>query len=386
MTPGAAPIAAAPAGPLAGTGPPNPAHLAGQDRESLVLLRGTGNATNQLPAGALPSCRVASPGMTVAFLPSPGPGTWHLALLPVRGYALCIVLGILVAVRLASRRYQQLGGDRGVILDVATWAVPAGLIGARLYSVVTDYELYFKPGRDWIDIFRVWDGGIGMPGAVMAGVLGAWLGCRRAGVRFGPVAGAAAPAAAIGQAIGRWGNWFNQELYGRPSSLPWAVEIDPAHRVIPFENYATFQPAFLYESLWDLALGLALIWAAGRFRLTGDRVLALYAAGYATGSFVVQSLRIDFAHHLLGLRTDQWAMIAVWIAALGYLIMTRGKRGPDVLIRRAPRSSPGRPEFAAPQAGAHPGDNPHEADVPSESGVSRTARSGEDCTGGVISV
>ena len=189
------------------------------------------------------------------------------------------MLGILVAVRLASRRYQQLGGDRGVILDVATWAVPAALIGARLYSVVTDYELYFKPGRDWIDIFRVWDGGIGMPGAVVAGILGAWLGCRRAGVRFGPVAGAAAPAVAIGQAIGRWGNWFNQELYGRPSSLPWAVEIDPAHRVIPYENYATFQPAFLYESLWDLALGLALIWAAGRFRLTGDRVLALYAGG-----------------------------------------------------------------------------------------------------------
>ena len=234
---------------------------------------------------------MASPGTTVAFLPSPGPGTWHLGLLPVRGYALCIVLGILVAVRVASRRYVRLGGHPGVILDVATWAVPAGLVGARLYSVVTDYELYFRPGRDWIDIFRVWDGGIGMPGAVVAGVLGAWLGCRRAGVRFGPVAGAAAPAVAFGQAIGRWGNWFNQELYGRPSSLPWAVEIDPAHRVIPYENYATFQPAFLYESLWDLLLGLALIWAARRFRLTGDRVLALYAAGYATGSFAVQSLR-----------------------------------------------------------------------------------------------
>ena len=133
----------------------------------------------------LASRDVASPGTTVAFLPSPGPGTWHLGLLPVRGYALCIVLGILVAVRVASRRYQRIGGRRGVILDVATWAVPAGLIGARLYSVVTDYELYFKPGRDWIDIFRVWDGGIGMPGAVVAGVLGAWLGCRRAGVRFG---------------------------------------------------------------------------------------------------------------------------------------------------------------------------------------------------------
>ena len=118
---------------------------------------------------------MASPGTTVAFLPSPGPGTWNLGLLPVRGYALCVVLGILVAVRVASRRYVRLGGHPGVILDVATWAVPAGLVGARLYSVVTDYELYFRPGRDWIDIFRVWDGGIGMPGAVVAGALGAWL-------------------------------------------------------------------------------------------------------------------------------------------------------------------------------------------------------------------
>jgi prolipoprotein diacylglyceryl transferase len=329
---------------------------------------------------------VASPGTTVAFLPSPGPGTWHLGLLPVRGYALCIVLGILVGVSVANRRYLRIGGRPGVILDVATWAVPAGLIGARLYSVITDYELYFKPGRDWIDIFRVWDGGIGMPGAVVAGVLGAWLACRRAGVRFGPVAGAAAPAIAFGQAIGRWGNWFNQELYGRPSSLPWAVKIDPAHRVIPYENYATFQPAFLYESLWDLALGVALIWAARRFRLPGDRLLALYAAGYATGSFAVQSLRIDFAHHLIGLRTDQWAMIAIWIAAVGYLTMTTGRRGPEVLTRRAPLSSRGRAAFAGRDARAHPGGNPREADVSSESGVSRTARSGDDCTGGVISV
>jgi prolipoprotein diacylglyceryl transferase len=329
---------------------------------------------------------VASPGTTVAFLPSPGPGTWHLGLLPVRGYALCIVLGIIVAVCVASRRYLRLGGRRGVILDVATWAVPAGLIGARLYSVATDYEFYFKPGRDWIDIFRVWDGGIGMPGAVVAGVLGAWLACRRAGVRFGPVAGAAAPAVALGQAIGRWGNWFSQELYGRPSSLPWAVKIDPAHRVIPYENYATFQPAFLYESLWDLALAVALIAAARRFRLPGDRLFALYAAGYATGSFAVQSLRIDFAHHLLGLRTDQWAMIAIWIAAVSYLIMTAGRRGPEVITRRGAGSSPGQAAFAGGAARAHPGDNPREADVPSESGVSRTARSGDDCTGGVISV
>src|ERR1700761_4480266 len=157
--------------------------------------------------------------MSIAYLPSPVRGVWHLGLLPVRAYALCIVLGVVVAVWLASRRYRAAGGQAGVILDVAAWAVPAGLIGARLYSVLTDYPLYVGPHRDWTAIFRVWDGGI--PGAIALGALGAWIGCRRARVPFASVAGACAPAIAIGQAIGRVGNWFGQELYGRPSSLPW---------------------------------------------------------------------------------------------------------------------------------------------------------------------
>jgi phosphatidylglycerol---prolipoprotein diacylglyceryl transferase len=141
------------------------------------------------------------------------------------------------------------------------------------------------------------------------------------------VAGAAAPAVAFGQAIGRWADWFNQSRYGRPSSVPWAVAIDPAHRIVPYENYTTFQPTFLYESLWDVAVGLAVIWAARRFLLTGDRTLALYAGLYAAGAAAIQTLRVDFAHDFLALRVDQWVLIAVAAGAAGYLVFTAGRPG-----------------------------------------------------------
>jgi prolipoprotein diacylglyceryl transferase len=278
--------------------------------------------------------------MVMAFIPSPSRSSWQFGPIPVRAYALCFVAGILVAVWLANRRYLRTGGRPGMILDAATWAVPFGLVGARIYSVVTDYELYFGPGRDWTDIFRIWNGGIGIPGAIGAGAVGAWLACRRAGVSLATVAGAAAPAIPVGQAIGRWGNWFNQELYGRPSTLPWAVEIDPAHRIPGYENYATFQPAFLYESLWDLVVAAAVIWATRRFLLTGDRSFAVYAGTYAVGRYGTESLRIDYAHHLLGLRINQWLMAAVFAAAVIYLYLTRHQRNPDVIASPAPARTP----------------------------------------------
>src|ERR1700678_3988383 len=149
--------------------------------------------------------------MSVAYIPSPSRGVWHLGAIPIRGYALCIILGVLVAVWLANRRYLAAGGQRGVILDVAAWSVPLGLLGARLYGVISDYELYFGRHRDWITVLRVWDGGIGMPGGLVLGFAGAWIACRRSGVPLGPVAGASAPAIAIGQAIGSWSAWFHQQ-------------------------------------------------------------------------------------------------------------------------------------------------------------------------------
>jgi prolipoprotein diacylglyceryl transferase len=257
---------------------------------------------------------------------------WHLGPIPIRAYAICIVLGVLVALLVADRRYRRIGGRAGLILDVATLAVPFGLIGARAYSVITNYQLYVGHRHDWTDILRIWDGGIGIPGAVVAGALGAWIACRRAGVTFGPVAGAAAPGLAFGQAAGRWGNWFDQQLYGRPTTLPWGVEIAPEHRVRGYENFATFQPAFLYESVWDVLVGLLVIYAVRRFLLTGDRAFALYAGAYAIGGFLAQSLRIDPSHHILGLRVNQWVLAAVFAAAVCYLYLTRRKRGPDNLV------------------------------------------------------
>lgn len=366
--------------------------------------------------------------MSAAFIPSPARGEWHLGPVPIRGYALCIILGIVVAVWLANRRYLRIGGRAGLILEVAIWAVPVGLVGARLYSVITDYELYFGKAGDWVAVIRIWDGGIGIPGAVAAGALGAWIACRRAGVSLTPVAGAAAPGIAFAQAIGRLGNWFNQELYGRPSSLPWAVTIDPAHRVVPYENYATFQPAFLYESLWDVAVGLLVIWAARRFLLTGDRTFALYAALYAVGRYGVESVRIDYAHRILGVRVNEWVMLLVVIGAVSYLVLTRRKRGPDTVGQtraRAPARHPvpalatggslpappagplaepqarpsagpgGRPRGeppAEPQAesgGAERGGTGDKPDNPAdcaEQGVSGPAGGGDDGTGGVISM
>jgi prolipoprotein diacylglyceryl transferase len=269
--------------------------------------------------------------MSAAFLPSPSRAVWHLGPVPVRAYAICIILGVLVALKVATRRYRKIGGTDGVLLDVAMLAVPAGLIGARAYSIITDHQLYVGHGQDWTAVLRIWDGKIGLPGAVAAGALGAWAACRRAGVAFGPVAGAAAPGLAFGQAIGRWGNWFSQALYGRPATLPWAVEIAPEHRVRGYENFATFQPAFLYESIWDVLVGLLVIYAMRRFVLTGDRAFALYAGTYAIGGFWIQSLRIDPSHHILGLRVNQWVMAAVLAGAIAYLYLTRHKRGPDDL-------------------------------------------------------
>ncbi|HCU97327.1 MAG TPA: prolipoprotein diacylglyceryl transferase [Actinobacteria bacterium] len=316
--------------------------------------------------------------MAAAFIPSPSRGTWHLGPLPIRAYALCLVGGIILGVWAASRCYRRVGGRPGVILDIATWAVPCGLAGARLYSVITDYQLYFGAGRDWVTIVRIWDGGLGIPGAVAAGSLGAWLACRHAGVSPAPVAGAAAPGLAFGLAAGYWGNWFSQQVYGRPSTMPLAVEISPAHRVPGYENYATFQPTFLYECGWDLLVGVLVIWAARRFLPAGDRAFAGCLAGLAVGRYFTESLRIDPAYHLLGLRVSQWVMALVFTGAAGYLYLTRGKRAPDHTGGAAAGSGTLRPTSAAvPLA---PGDCPP-AQFFHVPGVSAPGMSGQICTG-----
>lgn len=270
----------------------------------------------------------------LAFIPSPSQGVWNLGPVPLRAYALLIIAGIVIAVWFGGKRYVARGGQPGVITDIAIWAVPFGIVGGRLYHVITDNQLYFgADGKGLAAALRIWDGGLGIWGAVAFGALGAWIGARRAGVALPPIADAIAPAIALAQAIGRWGNYFNQELFGKPTTVPWALEIDPAYRPAGYEQYATFQPTFLYESLWLLGMVLVLVWADKRFRMGHGRVFALYVLLYCVGRFWIESLRIDDAHHILGLRLNEWTSILVGLGALAYLIVSARKRpGPDDIV------------------------------------------------------
>ncbi len=269
--------------------------------------------------------------MALASIPSPGRAAWRLGPLPVRAYALCVVAGILVAIVVASHRYRRAGGRPGAILDVAAWAIPFGLAGAVVHAVLVD------AGHDFTRTYRFWHAAavgvaaIGVPGATALGAVGAWIACRRAGLRLGPVAGAAAPAIAFGLAIGGLGIWWAQRFYGRPSAWWWAVQISPEHRVPGYENYATFQPAFLYQGLWDAALGFTVIWAARRFAqhdrgLSGERMFMVCAAGYAVGGFAVESLRLGALPQVLGIRYGELGDIAVFLLAVAGMYVSRPRR------------------------------------------------------------
>ncbi len=259
----------------------------------------------------------------LAYIPSPSQGVWNLGPIPLRAYALLIILGIVVAVWVGSRRYVDRGGRAGVIGDIAIWAVPFGIIGGRLYHVITDWQLYFAPGGSgFIGALRIWDGGLGIWGAVALGALGAWIGARRLGVALPPIADSIAPGIALAQAIGRWGNYFNQELFGAPTTLPWGLEIDPQFRPDGYAEYATFHPTFLYESLWLVGVALVVIWADRRFTMGHGRVFALYVLLYTMGRVWIEYLRIDTANQVLGLRLNVWTSILVGLGALIYLIVS----------------------------------------------------------------
>ena len=276
--------------------------------------------------------------MILASIPSPDQGVWHLGPFPVRAYALCILTGVVVAIWLGNRRWVQRGGQPGVMSDIAVWAVPFGLVGARLYHVVTDPELYFDPGRNPWAAFYIWQGGLGIWGAIAMGALGGYIACRRKGIPFPAMADALAPALALAQAIGRWGNYFNQELYGRHSTLPWALEIDPAHRESGMQQYATYQPTFLYESIWDIGTALLVIWADKRFKLGHGRAFALYVMAYTVGRAWIEDLRVDTANHILGLRLNEFTAVILFLLAATYFVVSaRLRPGREVLAQ--PESS-----------------------------------------------
>ena len=256
----------------------------------------------------------------LAYLPSPSTGVLHVGPVPLRAYAFCIILGVVVAVVLGDRRFVARGGQPGTVADVATWAVPAGLVGARLYHVVTSPAPYLE---EPVRALYVWQGGLGIPGGIAGGVLAGYLVCRRRGIRPGAFADAVAPGVALAQAVGRLGNWFNQELFGRPTTLPWALEIDPDHRPARFADAATFHPAFLYESLWNVGVALVVIWADRRYQLSGGRAFALYLALYAVGRGWIEALRVDDAAVLFGLRLNAYVMAVVLAGAVAYLVRRR---------------------------------------------------------------
>ncbi|MFF4196736.1 prolipoprotein diacylglyceryl transferase [Nonomuraea sp. NPDC001831] len=274
--------------------------------------------------------------MPLASIPSPSQGVWHLGFVPIRAYALCFIVAIGFGIWLSERRWRARGGERGTIGDIAMPAVILGLVGGRLYHVLVDWQTYFGPRaiKEPYQALFVWEGGLGIWGAVALGGVGVWLACRRRGLPLGPVADAIAPGIAFGQAIARWGNWFNQELYGSPTTLPWGLEIDQAHGGLPGTLY---HPTFLYESLWDVALGFALILAGRRLRPGRGRLFALYVAGYTAGRFWIEGLRIDpvggvdHAVTLLGLRINQWTSIVLFAGALVFLWATRRKEAEPAL-------------------------------------------------------
>lgn len=269
---------------------------------------------------------------TSASIPSPTVSVIRLGPLPIHLYALCIVAGILFAVWLTDRRWRERGGAAQQVGDVAGWAVLFGIVGGRLYHVITDPELYFASGRHPIDAVKIWDGGLGIWGAVALGALGAYIGCRRHKLNFAAFADAAAPGILIAQALGRWGNWFNNELYGRATTLPWKLQIhqldvvngkaarDASGHAIVLGYY---QPTFLYEMLWNLAVAAVLLLADRRRLLGRGQVFALYVMGYTLGRFWVEALRDDHANHILGMRVNSWVAILVFLAALAFFLVHR---------------------------------------------------------------
>ncbi|MDT7570513.1 MAG: hypothetical protein QOE05_687 [Actinomycetota bacterium] len=267
--------------------------------------------------------------MTLAYIPSPSQGVWHLGPLPVRAYALCIILGVIAAVLIGERRWVARGGTKGAIADMAGVAVPFGLVGGRIYHVITTPSQYLDHP---IEALYIWRGGLGIPGGILGGVIAGVIFCRRRGLSAGAMADAIAPGVPIAQAIGRFGNYSNQELFGRPTHLPWGLEIAPDNSdAIP--GAEAYHPTFLYEALWNVGVAGVVLWADRRWRLGRGRAFALYLALYAVGRSWVEALRIDEAHRFFGLRLNDYVAAVVFVGAVSYLIRKRGSGREEVVER-----------------------------------------------------
>jgi prolipoprotein diacylglyceryl transferase len=280
----------------------------------------------------------------LAFLPSPSENGFHVGPLLFRAYGICYVFAVLGAVVVTSRRWEKLGGDGALVQECALWGFPAGLIGGRLYFLATSWN---EVPDAWWGPFAIWRGGLGIWGGIAGGVLvGIWV-LHRRGANIPLFMDCVAPGLLVAQAIGRVGNWFNQELFGGPTTLPWGLEIDPEHRPAGYENDATFHPTFLYEIIWNLGLAAFLVWLGHHRRIRPPGLFALYVAGYSLGRIGEELLRVDPAHHIFGLRLNFFVAIALFLVGVIWFVrVQRGGREPDE------DPYPERREVGAPVAGS----------------------------------
>jgi len=278
---------------------------------------------------------VRFPLVALLSIPSPGdPFLINSGPIHARWYGLLLALGVLLAGWIARREFRRRSMDPELAYTIAVWAVPLGLIGARLYHVLTDWDSF---SNNYSQIPAIWNGGLSIFGAVLGGMLGCWIGCRRVNLPFWRVADCIAPGLVLAQALGRWGNYFNQELYGKPSDLPWAVKIDPAHRTPPYTDSSTFQPMFLYESILDVLVFFVLIWFTRRYwrRVPYGTVFALYVALYNFYRVPLETLKIDTADIFFGQRVNVWVSgVLVVIGLISFIVLFR--RRSDAPVSTAP--------------------------------------------------
>ncbi|MEU8069955.1 MULTISPECIES: prolipoprotein diacylglyceryl transferase [unclassified Micromonospora] len=311
-----------------------------------------------------------APMTPLAAMPSPSTAVWQLGPVPIRAYALCIILGIVVACVVTEYRLRRRGVAPGAVLDIAVWAVPAGIIGARIYHVITSPEKYFGAGGEPIKALYIWEGGLGIWGAVAGGAVGAWLAARQLGIPLTVIADALAPGLPLAQAVGRLGNWFNNELYGGRTTLPWGLEVhvmdpdNPGHALRddagnPVLQPGLYHPTFLYEALWNVGVAALVLFLDRRLRLGRGRAFALYVMGYTAGRFWIELMRTDEANLILGVRLNVWTAVLVFLGALAYFIRVRGPREYLVPVGEpapvaAPAGDVSQVDLSAREAGAQP--------------------------------
>ncbi|MBA3366331.1 MAG: prolipoprotein diacylglyceryl transferase [Actinobacteria bacterium] len=281
----------------------------------------------------------------IASIPSPDTGVIDLGPLSIHMYGLMLLLAIAACVGLTGLRWTRRGGDWDLVLRVAVWGVAGGIVGARAYHVVTSWDQV--PDPKWRGVFAVWEGGLGIWGGILLGTIVGAVVVRRSGVRVFPFLDAAAPGLLLAQAIGRVGNWWNQELFGKPTDLPWALEIDEAHRPLEYLDSETFHPTFLYESLYCLGLMGLLLLLDSRFRFRPPALFALYISLYTAGRFFEELIRVDPAHELAGLRLNAWVSIVVFVASTAFFVWWQflRRRGDDT----RPAAPPKGPAMAIPK-------------------------------------